>query len=344
MKIAYVSANADDGTGIMRVGWPVDWINKFTDHSAFFVSGRNVDKKDSFTLFRKCDVAVFHKATPTVVRLAQKIHDNYPSVKIVFDCDDYDPLVFDTYYPIYYMSGAADAFEEMVAFSDGVTTASDALTLKIDEQTTAPVVTINNAFDLSASGMSGMQREYFMGSQKATWGGGINHYREFDMLLRWDVLGELADKYPIDFYIYGVNQTATSHDVKRAKGGLHSRKGEPIHSYVDVAYSDASFLFAPLINHPFNTYRSPLKCIEAGVARKAIICSDVQPYRDFLGEQFLYLVPETKEAWKEAFETYIENPELCRQTGERLREVVEEHYEAQVVTRKRIEFYEEILG
>lgn len=51
----------------------------------------------------------------------------------------------------------------------------------------------------------------------------------------------------------------------------------PAHEYVK-AYNEIDVAIAPLVSNQFNSCKSELKVLEAGFMKKAIICSDVEPY------------------------------------------------------------------
>jgi len=107
-------------------------------------------------------------------------------------------------------------------------------------------------------------------------------------------------------------------------------------------YNAINVALAPLVPEPFNDSKSFLKVIEAGFKKKAIICSDTQPYNRDIHSEFHPVIDLIKvgDSWQERVEDYT--VEEATQRGEELFELVQP-FEVKVMNQKRRQIYEDIL-
>jgi hypothetical protein len=114
-------------------------------------------------------------------------------------------------------------------------------------------------------------------------------------------------------------------------------------NYKDYAhcYNNIDVALAPLQDSRFNSCKSILKVIEAGFKKKAIICSDVEPYnRDKSLFPAIDLIPSGV-SWKQRVSTYTKEEAIQR--GEELFNLVQP-YEVRNLNQKRREIYKKIIG
>lgn len=349
MKIAFIGYNQTDASITLRAAWPADWLNKFTDHSAAFYSQKDVALPDSWAQFINTDVVVFHKQGRIQVEIAKKLRKARKDIVLVFDTDDNDPLVWDYYVIDHWFLDSWRRWDELVALCDGVTCASVPL-MRMMREKGHRAVCIENGFDLTLSTMAGRTHDYWTANNpegrayKVVYGGGNNHYRELGWLIESGIFNRVCDEYPVDFHIYGIGQQPGTARRTFKRGTVTQARGVNIYNYIEQLYHDADLLIAPLLAHPFNDYRSTVKLVEAGVARKTILASDNATYREYKGVENVTLLPEDADAWCDAIVRHIENDDMRRERGERNRAVVEKHYDAQVLTEQRIRFYEQLLS
>ena len=119
---------------------------------------------------------------------------------------------------------------------------------------------------------------------------------------------------------------------------------KPLSTY-SLNYNLFDISVAPLIVNKFNQVKSPLKIEEAGFFKKAIICSDIEPYReDIIHGVNGFLVSNTnqKQDWKYYMSKLIENPSLIKEMGENLYNTVKDKYDVRNIAKNRAEFYKEI--
>lgn len=347
MKIAFIGYNASDASCIFRSVWPSEWVNKFTDHSASFYTLRQLSLPDSWLQFVNTDVVVFHKQSSEFVEFARKLAKTFPHIALVFDMDDRDPLVWDYFKIDHWFLDSFRYFDQMADIADGMTCASAPLCGYYRDNGYI-ATTIENGFDLTLSSMSGKTHDYWSSRNpedryaKVVYAGGSNHYPELAWLID-NVFETVCNDYNVDFHVYGISRTGGTARRKFRRGSVTKAAGTSIVTYIQTQMHDAQFLIAPLLAHPFNDYRSTVKCVEAGVARKTIIASDNRTYSSYIGRDSITLVPDDREAWIDAIVRHVNDPDLCRERGEHNRACVEKHYDAQVLTAQRIAFYQQLL-
>lgn len=121
---------------------------------------------------------------------------------------------------------------------------------------------------------------------------------------------------------------------------------KPLSTY-SLNYNLFDISVAPLVTNKFNQVKSPLKIEEAGFFKKAIICSDIEPYREDIihgYNGFLVNNNNKKQDWKYYMSKLIENPELIKEMGENLYNTVKDKYDLRNISRQRAEWYKEITA
>ena len=119
-------------------------------------------------------------------------------------------------------------------------------------------------------------------------------------------------------------------------------------------YNKFDISLAPLKNHIFNRVKSQLKVIEAGFHKKCLIASNLGPYTIDLKHSLNHgnfvdgnslLVDESRNHsdWFKYTKKLIDNPNWAIEMGERLHEHVMKHYDLNIVTKNRAEFYKSIV-
>lgn len=104
--------------------------------------------------------------------------------------------------------------------------------------------------------------------------------------------------------------------------------GRDVRTYGQI-YNDVDVCLVPLVKNTFNECKSELKLVEAGTMKKAVICSDVKPYNNWIvdGVNGLLIKPERNYIdWFVAIRKLILNPELATQMGEALHKTISENF------------------
>ena len=119
-------------------------------------------------------------------------------------------------------------------------------------------------------------------------------------------------------------------------------------------YFDISL--APLVDSQFNVNKSQLKVIEAGFHKKALIASDINPYKLDLvnavnngkfndnGNALLVGPERNHKEWTKHMKRLIENPNMVEDLGNRLYETVKDTYSMSKVCKDRVEFLKSIIN
>lgn len=94
----------------------------------------------------------------------------------------------------------------------------------------------------------------------------------------------------------------------------------------------------------FNKVKSELKIIESGVKKKALIAQDYAIYQEILkdGETGL-LVSDDKKGWYKAIKSVVNDRDLRDKLANNLHEFVMSRYTLDIVTKKRLELYKQII-
>lgn len=114
-----------------------------------------------------------------------------------------------------------------------------------------------------------------------------------------------------------------------------SRMYTQFYNYFDVA-------IVPLVKDKFNSMKSELKMIEAGFMKKAVIVSDVDPYRSVITKDNCLTVVH-KQHWAKRMQRLIDNPNQIEDLAEALYESVKDRFDLHKVTRRREQWYQHIL-
>ena len=111
-------------------------------------------------------------------------------------------------------------------------------------------------------------------------------------------------------------------------------------------YDYCDICLAPLDENMFNYCKSELKIIEAGFKNKVLIAQDYGIYHELIknGENGI-LIPtkDNNKGWHKAIKKLILDKEYREKLASNLHEFVINNYTLEIVTKKRVEFYEQIL-
>ena len=107
-------------------------------------------------------------------------------------------------------------------------------------------------------------------------------------------------------------------------------------------YNKIDVALAPLVDDKFNSLKSELKMIEAGFMKKAMIVSDVWPYKYVINDSNCLTVKH-KHHWSKQMQKLINDPNRIEDLGEALYESVKDKYDLEKVTRRREEWYQSII-
>jgi len=114
--------------------------------------------------------------------------------------------------------------------------------------------------------------------------------------------------------------------------GVNIWQYHELYNYLDVS-------IVPLVDNSFNRYKSELKLIEAGFFKKAVIASDVWPYK-YVKNGWLRV--KKRQDWVKHIKYLKNNPEAAKDLGEELYEEVKDKYHLDTVNKKRLKLYQDV--
>lgn len=117
--------------------------------------------------------------------------------------------------------------------------------------------------------------------------------------------------------------------------------GMPILEYGKL-YDSIDVALVPLISTEFNRNKSQLKLIEAGFKKKAVIVSNVIPYRDDITLKNVLVSADKK--WKDNIKYLVKNPNKVEDLKENLFEYVSARYDIKIVNVERKQIFDRWLA
>jgi glycosyltransferase involved in cell wall biosynthesis len=116
----------------------------------------------------------------------------------------------------------------------------------------------------------------------------------------------------------------------------------PVPDYL-YFYNMVDVSLVPLIPNKFNSLKSELKLVEAGMFGKTVIASNVQPYKPYLQHKKNAFIAETKPDWFKGMKYFIKNPGAASDYGKQLYEDIQKHFNYEKITKYRAEIYQQII-
>ena len=122
-------------------------------------------------------------------------------------------------------------------------------------------------------------------------------------------------------------------------------------------YNNIDVLLVPLEENTFNSVKSELKLIEAGMMHKVAVVSNFGPYKIGTTNFFekggkinpegnVILIDKIKKHkdWAKAIEKLVKNPEYMETLRENLHNSIKDKYNLSNVAKERLDFYKEIIN
>ncbi|MDA3779560.1 MAG: hypothetical protein PF487_04950 [Bacteroidales bacterium] len=131
------------------------------------------------------------------------------------------------------------------------------------------------------------------------------------------------------------------------EGNFGRRWTEKANTYAKVL-DETDIVLAPLADNEFNKMKSNLKQVECWTRKLPIVCSDIPPY-NVHGKHMenCVLIPAEKNAhkyWKKYLKKLILDADLRKQLGKQLYEDFKVNYNLADITKKRAEFYKDVIN
>lgn len=145
------------------------------------------------------------------------------------------------------------------------------------------------------------------------WIGALQHAGDLQLLI--DVVRETA--HEVDWVFMGMCPESVRPYVKEFHGPV------PYDKYPEALASlNLDIAVAPLEHNSFNEAKSNLRLLEYGALGCAVVCTDIEPYR----QAPVTRVPNTTGAWVSAIRERVHDPDAAEREGIQLREWVRNHW------------------
>src|SRR5258706_868014 len=166
--------------------------------------------------------------------------------------------------------------------------------------------------------------------------GGYNPNPEFNEIEKILTANYSFKNYDASYFNYLMQQTPAMEHIAFDKP-YRRLWGKDVRNYGSM-YNDVDVCLVPLIKNTFNECKSELKIVEAGTMKKAVICSDVLPYNQWIedGVNGILVKPDRNFIdWFVAIRKLILNPGLVKELGEALHKTIRENFNMDEHNKKR---------
>ena len=335
VKIIYINEK-ESGIGYHRLQVP--FANMDEDYKDLDIKGTN-----GFTLDfhpRQFDIVVLNRLYKHDEDYLLKAKDS--GCKIILDIDDWIQL------PEYHhKDGIRDKIVEKrildaISYADVIWTASSYLKECLKDYHDN-IVYVPNGIDFTQPQFiprKEKQDKYTIG-----WIGANNHHLDLKKLA--EPFKKLLKNKNHKLLLGGYNESSKEYyeyiesiftsNFQRDPNQYQRVEWMDIMNYA-LMYNLMDCALAPLNSDKFSLCKSNLKVLEAGAFSLPIICSNVEPYKEFI-ENGLVITPRGN--WDGILKSLIDNPKKGIEMGKRLHEYVRENYDIKVVNKKR---YESIIN
>jgi glycosyltransferase involved in cell wall biosynthesis len=336
IKVCFVNPQKS-GIGYHRLEVPFSNLNKdYTDLSIVGCNGFSLAH-----LPTQFDVIVLNRHSWQDEPYIQRAKD--AGVKIVLDLDDHITL------PDWHTARDGiktpiieQRINETIEIADQIWCASEYLQTKINK----PSIYVPNAIDFT-------QPQFIPNKKKndkyvVGWIGAANHQHDIELL--YEPLKKLLGKKDYAILLGGVSkadQNTASYweyiiNLMTSVGNLPKEQfikvdAQNVYNYAFM-YNLMDLALAPLHKSEFTKCKSNIKVLEAGAFSLPIICSNIEPYKEFISKGLVYCSDGN---WDGRIKDLIKHPIKGRQMGAKLHEYVKENYNIKKINQIR---YDSILS
>lgn len=271
-------------------------------------------------------------------------------IKIMVDFDDYWSVPqTHRLYNKYKEDNFPERYRNMLKKADYVSVTTTELAEKV-KPFNKQVYIFPNALDVQSKLLNPV-KTYTDNIMRFGYMGGVDH--KGDVALMQGLNTRLIQmKLPYRLYLFGFNKKNQAYidyanilsDNGQSFDNIKLFEPLKIPEYL-MYYNMINVSLVPLENNLFNNLKSELKLIEAGFFRKAVICSNVYPYKSLLKNKVNCLVIEPGDKrWDKKIKYLVQNPGLAKELGENLYLDVTGKFSLEKVTRYRAQVYEQLLA
>lgn len=343
-RILFLKPNNNNGCIYHRIEVPMHNLNK----SAIdfdLCSADNLDNIDS-NFLQGIDLIVFNRFHGIGDDKTQLERIKALKIPYIFDIDDYWELPHN-----HLMSGqykdynVPNRIKEYIKHAACVTTTHEYFAHIISKVNTN-VEVLHNAIDPSQPQWDIKEREINKDCINFGWIGGIHHFDDISLLR--DGLKKLFSSNITNAKLImgGYNKEDiiwnTMFDMFTNYGKYNSDVMDALDVYnYGYLYDHIDVSLIPLVDNKFNNCKSQLKIIEAGFKKKPIICSAVMPYTYDINSNHGFYIDQNRNHfdWYDAIKKLTRHPEMIKEMGENLYQLVSKKYDINIVNEKRTQIY-----
>lgn len=268
-------------------------------------------------------------------------------IKIVCDLDDSWDIPFGhILYDISIKANLKNSMKSQIINADYICCTHDVLASKVEKDLGVKrhkIIIAPNGIDQNEPQF---KQNFNYKLENIIWQGSVTHHEDLKQIAA--PINDLDLKIFIAGYdpnSHSINKDGTRHYHWEDTGRLFNRK-QWIHSHTPQSYmniyQNKGLALIPLQKSNFTSCKSNLKMLEAGWAKKPVVCSGVFPYTslgtDGKNCEFAY----TKESWKDSIDYLLKNPNYADDLRFKLYEDVKENYLIEKVNESRINLIEKI--
>jgi hypothetical protein len=301
--------------------------------SHFFKSEKEKLSDDEL---KKYDIVVWHKGFFELddIRRCKQL-----GIPTVIDFDDHWVLNPEhTLAKAYQREGASVKLHKALLYADYVTCTTELLADQVAIHN-KNVCVLPNAMDMNYEGCKVERRT----DEPFSFGYVGGHYHIRDVALLRGVFHQVKGDYRLRLFGFDGSPIYTYYaDVlsdKNTNPNFELFKGLPIWAYPQF-YNRMDCSLIPLEANRFNMFKSELKMIEAGFFKKAVIVSNVHPYKILINKKNCLAV-DTPSDWVKHCRALLESKQLAVDLGENLYQSVQK-YNIEEINKKRYKFYQDV--
>lgn len=278
------------------------------------------------------DIVYFNRLiTNKSINDVNGLRDKY-GFKLVCDFDDHWLLDKDHYlYRTYQQFNASEVMEEWIKICDCVTVTHERLA--------ADVRLLNENVHVLPNAIPNVGQFKIIKQHddcvRLFWAGGVTHRKDIETVA--PTLQRLKSS-KVKLVLGGyVAENPEWKEMAKSFTGNSSFNTEvleslPVEHYYAM-YSKCDISVVPLRDGRFNSFKSNLKILEAANAGCPVVVSKVHPYLDFPDDIVNYV--DGFNPWYKQIKKLLDNPELAKEQGQRLKEYCNEHFNFDKINEKR---------
>lgn len=254
------------------------------------------------------DICIIQRTAFDDIKKAKELVKNTSLTKtaLIVDSDDGFNEI-DQSHPEYLLHrGRMDAFNYLLEEADRVWFSTTELA-KSHPEIKNKIKVIPNSLDERVWKKSIRSQSIRSGPIQLIYMGTATHNNDFEFIL--PALDSIAKRHPGKFRlsVIGISDNLPEREwIRRlspSKGSIYPRFVEWL-----MSNNDFDVGLSPLVNSPFNRYKSDIKCLDYLAAGIVPLVSDTPPYRSKSLDKFIFRVDNTHEAWIQALSEIVSNP------------------------------------